>query len=167
MLTCLRCHERNGGTAGLQPFHDDQTDLISSVGIKSYLPEVVQRMAEVYDTHALGRAMARDREDFADAVARSTGGLTPAEAVDALGGIYVGYSDEQVTPERAAAELGLEKAQLPQALAKSTDTITLATAAGKAVNRAAWESCYADAALWAEKWKGGGNHAELNVQSDE
>jgi hypothetical protein len=167
MLTCLRCHERNGGTGGLQPFHDDQTDLIASVGVRSYLPEVAQRMAEVYDNHALGRALARDREDFADAVARSTGGLSPAEAVDALAGIYAAYLDEQVTPEQAAAELGLAPAELTDALSTSSDTITLTVAAGKAVNRAAWESCYADAALLAEKWKGGGKNAEVGAQNDE
>ncbi|HEX3658642.1 MAG TPA: hypothetical protein VHV55_22815 [Pirellulales bacterium] len=151
MLTCLRCHERNGGTAGLQPFHDDQTDLIASAGIKSYLPEVAQRLAELYDNPALGRAMTRDREDFAAAVAGATGGMTPAQAVDALSSMFAGYADEQVTPERAAGELGIAPAQLTTVLAHSTDPIALALATGKAVNRAAWESCFAEIALRAAK----------------
>ncbi|HWA98596.1 MAG TPA: hypothetical protein VG713_08890, partial [Pirellulales bacterium] len=33
LVSCLRCHERNGGSAGLQPFRDDQTDLIATVGL--------------------------------------------------------------------------------------------------------------------------------------
>jgi hypothetical protein len=147
MLTCIRCHERNGGAAGLQPFHDDQTDLVASAGIRSYLPEVAQRIAEVYDNPALGRAMTRDREDYADAVARCTGGMTPAEVTDALSGMFAAYADEQVTPQRAAGELGLAPAQLTDVLANSTDPIALALATGKAVNRAAWESCFAEAAL--------------------
>lgn len=147
MLTCIRCHERNGGTGGLQPFHDDQTDLLATAGVSSYLPEVVQRLAEVYDNPALGRALTRDREDYAQAVARSTGGMTPGEAADALAALYSGYLDEQVTPARAAAELGVEPGELAKALSASTDPIALALAAGKAVNRAAWESTFADAAL--------------------
>lgn len=151
MLTCIRCHERNGGTGGLQPFHDDQTDLVASAGIKSYLPEVAQRLAELYDNRALGRAMARDREDYAEAVARATGGMTPAQAADALVAVYAGYVDQPVTPEAAAVELGIAAADLRELLAKSTDPIALALATGKSVNRAAWESCFAEIALTAAK----------------
>jgi hypothetical protein len=95
--------------------------------------------------------MTRDREDFAAAVAGATGGMTPAQAVDALSSMFAGYADEQVTPERAAGELGIAPAQLTTVLAHSTDPIALALATGKAVNRAAWESCFAEIALRAAK----------------
>jgi hypothetical protein len=156
LVSCLRCHERNGGAAGLQPFADDQTELVRAVGLSSYVPEVAQRLAEVYDPARLGKAMARAREDYAEAVAAATGGMTPAEATDALVAIYSGYLDAPVTPAWAAFELSLPPEKLAEALAASGDTITLAVRSGKSVNRAAWSSAYADAALHAENFRSRG-----------
>jgi hypothetical protein len=153
MVTCFRCHERNGGRGGLQPFYDDQTDLIAHVGLNSYLPEVAQRIGETYDPARLNIAVLRSREDYTAAVALACDGLTPAEVTEALVAMYSGYLDEPVSRERAAEELALDVSVLPEALAPSRDVITLAVRAGKRVNRAAWTSAFGDAALLAETFR--------------
>ena len=101
--------------------------------------------------------MARAREDYTLAVGLATGGLSPAAATDALVQLYSGYIDEQVTPRRVEIELGLPADSLAKALAGSTDPILLSLLAGKSVNRAAWESAYATAAVGAETMKKRGN----------
>ena len=153
LVTCLRCHELNGGASGLQPFSDDQHALMRA-GAGSYLPEVTQKLAELYDPYRLAKSMARSREDFEAAVGQATGGATPKAATAALVAIYAGYLDEQVTPAIAAAELGVPAGKLHEVLAATTDPISLAIAMGKSVNRAAWESCFHDAATRAEAWRG-------------
>jgi hypothetical protein len=150
LVSCLRCHERNGGLAGLQPFHDDQFDLLRFARLTSFVPEVAQRIAELYDSERLGTAMARAREDYTLAVGLATGGLTPAAVTDILVQLYSGYVDEQVTPRQAEIELGLPGESLGKALAGSTDPMLLALLAGKSINRAAWESAFATAAVQAE-----------------
>lgn len=152
LVSCLRCHERNGGSAGLQPFVDQQTALMSQAGLASYLPEIVQRLVELYDPQRLSIAIERDRADYTTAVTAATGGLTPAAVTDALVAMYAGYLDRPVTPARAAQELGVEPTALREALAESRDTITLAIVAGQTVNRAAWASAYGDAALFVEQF---------------
>ena len=76
LVSCLRCHERNGGLAGLQPFHDDQSDLLRFATLTSFVPEVAQRIGELYDPDRLGKVMARAREDYTQAVGLATGGLS-------------------------------------------------------------------------------------------
>ncbi|HEX4132465.1 MAG TPA: hypothetical protein VHZ24_20710 [Pirellulales bacterium] len=153
LVSCLRCHERNGGRAGLQPFHDSQTELINAVGLSTYVPEVAQRIGQLYDPMRMDKAMTRAREDYAEAVAMATGGLSPAETTDLLVEMYASYLDHPVTPEQAAYELGIEHKQLAEALAGSRDAITLAVGAGMIVNRAAWASAFGDAALRAEQFR--------------
>jgi hypothetical protein len=152
LVSCLRCHERNGGSAGLQPFHDDQTDVIALVGLTTYAPEVAQRIAELYDPARMETAIARSREDYTAAVKRATGGLSPLEATNALVAMYTDYVDRPVMPEQAAFELGIDVGQLGEALADSRDAITLSVRAGKTVNRAAWASAFGDAALLVESF---------------
>ena len=137
----------------MQPFHDDQTDLLRDVGLASYVPEVAQKIEEVYDSGRLGKAMARAREDYTAAVSSATDGWSPAEAVDALNTIYTAYVDKPVTPVQAATELGVLREQLAQAVADSHDVIVLALSVGKSVNRAAWESAFADASIHVENWR--------------
>ncbi|HEX3870198.1 MAG TPA: hypothetical protein VHV77_07180, partial [Pirellulales bacterium] len=153
MVTCFRCHERNGGLGALQPFHDDQTELIARVGLSSYIPEVAQKIGEVYDPARLDVSVSRAREDYTAAVDRATAGLSPAEATDALVALYSGYVDLPVTADQAAAELALEPSQLPEALVNSHDVMTLAVRSGHTVNRKAWESAFGDAALLAEQFR--------------
>lgn len=148
---CVRCHER-GGSAGLQPFVDDQSFLLAKVGVGSPDPAVAQRVAELYDPARLGKAMARAREDYEDAVARATGGLKPAEATEALVELIVDYRDRAVTPAAAAAETGTTVERFAvllsgQGTEGTRDPILLALALGRDVNRAAWETSYPEAAL--------------------
>jgi hypothetical protein len=153
LVSCLRCHERNGGLAGLQPFHDDQLDLLRFARLTSFVPDVAQRIGDLYDSDRLGTAMARAREDYALAVGQATGGLSPADATDVVVQLSSGYLDEQVTPQRAESELGLPGGALAKVLTGTTDPILLALLAGKNVNRAAWESAFGTAALQVETTK--------------
>jgi hypothetical protein len=91
--------------------------------------------------------MARAREDYEDAVTAATQGLGPTEAVEVLVELIVAYRDRPVTPEIAAAELGLTLEQLPTALVGTADPILLALIHGRSVNRSAFESSYAEAAV--------------------
>lgn len=151
LWNCLRCHER-GGAGGLQPFTDDQSFLLQQAGIGSDDPSVVQRITELYDPARLGKAMARAREDYADAVALATGGLLePAAAVETLSELIVAYQDRPVSPETASQELCVEPESLAATLAGTSDPILLSLVHGRSVNRAAWESSYAEAALRAAK----------------
>ncbi|HWB00751.1 MAG TPA: hypothetical protein VG713_19800, partial [Pirellulales bacterium] len=114
------------------------------------VPEIAQRLSELYDPPRIAKAMLRAREDYTSAVAAATQGLSPAEVTDVLVEMYSAYLDRPVTPEQAAQELGIAHEQLAEALASSRDTITLAVRAGKSVNRAAWASAFGDAAVCAE-----------------
>ncbi len=143
---CMRCHEA-GGAGGLQPFVDDQSFLLSVAGIGAADAGTVQRITELYDPARLGKAMARAREDYEAAVVAATQGLGPTEAVEVLVELIVAYRDRPVTPEVAAAELGLTLEQLPTALVGTSDPILLALIHGRSVNRSAFESSYAEAAV--------------------
>ena len=110
-------------------------------------PQNAQRLAEFYDSD-LGKQLRRDREDYAAAVATATAGLTVAETAAALARLFGGYVDELVTPQTAAAELGLT-GELREALATSRDPVILALCEGLAVQREQWESSFAEAALLA------------------
>ncbi|MBS0207793.1 MAG: hypothetical protein JSS27_02465 [Planctomycetes bacterium] len=147
LVSCLRCHDRLGGQSGLQPFADDQAELMARVGLQSYEPQIAQRLQELYDPARLHQAMQRDREDYAAAVALATDGMTPKEAIDALVAVYTRYVDVPVTLSRAAEELCVSEQQLAAALAESRDPMALALVLGKSINRAAWASAFGDAAL--------------------
>lgn len=149
-VSCMRCHELNGGSNGLQPFRDDQTDLLRTAGASSYLPEVAQRVAEAYDPARFGRAMARGREDYAAAVATATGGMSAKEATALLAEMFAGYRDSQVSLEQAAAEVGLDREGFIEVASRSNDPIILMLRYGRSVQRSQWEASYHLAALAAE-----------------
>lgn len=152
LVSCIRCHELNGGRDGLQPFADDQTQLALP---RSPEPAVERRIAELYDPARLAKEIRRNREDYADAVAAATGGLAPDEAASALAEVYAAHVYQPVTRETAAAELGLAVEELVPALEASPDPITLAVRGGREVNRKNWEASFQDAILLAEQWSRG------------
>lgn len=150
LISCIRCHELAGGAGGLQPFDDDQTRLPRP---RSGERAVEQRIAELYDPARLAKQIARDREDYAEAVAAATGGLEPAEAAAALAGVYARHVDEPISAGAAAAELGLQVEELAPALSDSRDPITLAVVLRRAVGRRSWEASFQDAVLLAESYR--------------
>jgi hypothetical protein len=147
LISCIRCHESHGA-AGLQPFSDDQHALLSGQAaiLKSYLPEVAQRVGELYDPAKLNREIQRDREDYAAAV-KAACHCTTKEAASALADCFAAYAFEPVWRERAAAEAGVGADRFALLTAGSTDAITLALRAGKKVNRKAFEASYQDIML--------------------
>ncbi|MEX2118897.1 MAG: hypothetical protein WD847_04740 [Pirellulales bacterium] len=152
IISCIRCHELNGGRAGLQPFADDQSALPP---VRSDEPVVERRALELYDPVRLARRMLRDREDYAEAVALATGGLSTEQAAIALTETFAAHVYRPVTIESAAAELGLEAETLNAALGGSGDPIVLALLRGLAVDRASWESSFQEAALLAAAHRSG------------
>jgi len=147
LISCIRCHEAHG-KAGLQPFTDDQYALLSGEAgiLRSYLPEVAQRVAELYNPARLNKALDRDRADYAEAVERACG-CTTAEAATALTVTFARYVEDEVSRETAAREAGVPVEILISATAASTDPITLALRAGKRVTRKAFEASYQDIML--------------------
>lgn len=147
IISCIRCHETHG-KAGLQSFTDDQHPLLTGEAaiLESYLPEVAQRVGEMYNPTKLNREIERDRADYADAVREATGGTTEA-AANALAGTYARYNYESVELGRAAEEAGVGVDAFAARTAASTDPITLALRAGKRVTRKAFEASYQDIML--------------------
>ncbi len=107
LVSCIRCHRESG----LRPFADDQTRLFAGrVDLYSYDPNLVQRAAEFYDEPRLQRQMQFDRQTYADAVARATGGMQSEQLADSLAEIVRRHAYLPVTLEQAAQEVGLESA---------------------------------------------------------
>lgn len=149
LISCIRCHEVNGGKAGLQPFTDDQTTLPLP---GSAYPEVTNRIAELYDPARLGREMNRNREDYVAAVLAATA-VTPEAATKFVADCFADVTYKALTPAIAAAEVGLQPEAIQQAWATTGDPVLIKLRSGGKVNRAAWESSFQEAALTAESFK--------------
>ncbi|RIK84410.1 MAG: hypothetical protein DCC68_01650 [Planctomycetota bacterium] len=141
MLSCVRCHVEDG----LRPFVDDQRRL-DAKGAKLVVAdkETAEALAAFYDPARLEKQAARDRADYAETVARATGGMTVKQLAAGLGRAYGGYANELVDAERARRELGVVELK---GLAASRDPVLLALAAGIAVQRQQWEASFAEAAV--------------------
>ncbi|MCH8923980.1 MAG: hypothetical protein IIA67_12630 [Planctomycetes bacterium] len=145
MISCVRCHREDG----LRPVVNDQRRLLSAnVDLLAEDDEVAERLATFYDT-SLGKELRRDREDYAENVARATGGMRVEQASEALGQLFRSYVYQRVTPRQAACELGIPAGRLPPLLAVSHDPILLALCEGISVQREQWEASFAEAATLA------------------
>ncbi len=153
LISCIRCHTESG----LRPFRDDQSRLFASgrVDLRSEDSTLAQRAAEFYDEPRLLRQMEFDRQTYAAAAARATDGMQAEEIATALGRAVREFAYQPLGKERAARELGLSAAELPQAFATSHDPILLALLEGQAVLRGQWESSFAEAAVLAEAYRVG------------
>ena len=145
-LSCLVCHREDL----LRPFGNDLTSLLAG-DVEAYFARAEDAAkARAVLTRDLARHLARDREDFATAVATATGGLDCETAADLSARLYRCYTFDQVTPEKARRELGLtENVTLRSVFGRSLDPILLALAEGLAVQRKQWEASFAEAALLA------------------
>lgn len=134
MVSCVRCHTQDGYRA----FANDQDAL--NKHLKGY---DVDRLAAFYDTARLNKEMARDQEDYADAVKKSTGGMAVKEMSEALGKIVREYAYEQVDAKDAARDLGVEDVGV---FVLSNNPYLLALLDGKEINRDSWHGAFAEAA---------------------
>ncbi len=143
LVSCIRCHELNGGTAAMQPFRDDQFALLSGEAaiLQSYLPQVARRVVELYNPARLARDQERDREDYATAVEQATG-LGTHGATETMAKVYASFVDRLITPELAAAECGVSIEHFTQATHLSTDPIILALRSGRPVKRQSYEASW-------------------------
>ncbi|HZZ27161.1 MAG TPA: hypothetical protein VFE46_04065 [Pirellulales bacterium] len=150
LISCIRCHRE----AGLRPFVDDQTKLLSGhVDLYSPDPNVVERAVEFYDEPRLQRQMEFDRQSYADAVARATGGMKPEELAESLAALFREFAYLPVTPQQAAVEVGLQPTEFRQALFATRDPIILLLLEDRPVLRGQWESSFAEAALAAQAYR--------------
>ena len=142
LISCVRCHSENG----LKSFSNDQKKLIDAgVKVFSKNPNTADVLDAFYNSTKLTRDLARDREDHAEAVKAATG-LEFKEVSAALAKIFNDYNYQLVTPQVAAAELGI-KAIDP--LKKSNDPVLLGLVVGVNVQRKQFESSFQQAALLA------------------
>lgn len=145
MVSCVRCHIEDG----LRPFVNDQRRLLSGrVDLLTARPEDAGRLAAFYHTN-LDKRLSRDRDDYAEAVARCAGGRKSAEVAGLLADAVAAYFDLPVDVDAAARELGVPASQLVNVLAPSHDPVLLALCEGLAVQRQQWEASFAEAALLA------------------
>jgi hypothetical protein len=146
MISCVRCHVEDG----LRPFTNDQARLLSgNIDLMTAKQRDAQRLADFYGAD-LERWLKRDREDYAEAVARATGGMTVKSVANGLERRYAAYLDDLVTPAQAARELGVDVAQLRNVLQRSHDPVLLALVEGMAVQREQWTAVFAEAAIRAD-----------------
>lgn len=148
VISCLRCHEQNGGKAGLQPFADDQTALSAT----SEYPEVANRIAELYDPSKLEREMTRDRDDYSAAVLAATA-MTPEAAAKCVTSVFASVVYDPVTLHLAAVDVGLTPEAAQAAWSASGDPVILKLRSGGKVNRKAWEASFQEASVAAESFK--------------
>jgi len=143
MISCLRCHLEDG----LRPVANDQRRLLDA-GIEVFTerPRDAERLAAFYFAD-LEKQLRRDREDFSQAVASATGGLSGAAASAALAELVNRYRNDLVDAPRAATELGVDAVSMRAAFRTSHDPILSALAADIAVDRRQWEAAFAEAAL--------------------
>ena len=143
MLSCVRCHVEDG----LRPFVDDQQRLLAGdVKLFAADDDIADVLAAFYDVARLEVQAARDREDYAAAVAKATGGMTTKQLAAALADVYRRYQNDLVDPAAASRELGVDDLG---SLRASRDPILLALAIGGSVQRQQWEASFAEAALLA------------------
>jgi hypothetical protein len=126
--------------------NDQRRLLAGRVDLLTERAEDAERLASFYDRD-LNKHLARDREDYAAAVATATGGLTVERLAAALGNQFAAYVDALVTPAQAARELGVAEADLAHALSGADDPVILALCTGLAVQRQQWEAAFAQAVL--------------------
>lgn len=151
--SCIRCHNAAESDQGLKSFSDVQSTLLSGVAdLSAADPETAARLAQFYGRQdRLQRELARDREDYAEAVALATGGLTPFAAGAAFSRLDASYR-APVTAEQACLELGLlpepnGPVALKLVLKSATDPVLLLLIGGHSVDRGQWEASYPLAAL--------------------
>lgn len=159
-LSCIRCHGVKSDM--LQPVSDWARRTFRQGGVLQLADkdkEVTLELKRQYLSD-LDRALRRDREDYADAVARVTQsklhpkGLTSAQFTKLYGEAWNRYVEDQISAADAARELGTTEARLvanlkKYAKARGGGDLILAAfidePAGK-LSRLEWEDSYALAA---------------------
>jgi len=154
MLGCVRCHNPSEAAAenGLRNFADTQREILRDPrAVKAANFKDAAEVASLYERQErLQRQVARDREDYAEAVELATG-LKPYGAAVALGEVFATYAQEDITAAVALADLGIDPGLDPAetirerlAAARGESIVTLGL--GKPVQRADWELDFGEAA---------------------
>lgn len=143
-VSCIRCHVEDG----LRPFVNDQKTLdLKGVKILTDPSQSQDDLTAFYGLDGSGkldRQLARDREDYAAALAQATGGMKSKELADAFAKVFREYEYELIDPARAKRELGVDSLE---PLKATGDVYLLALANGKAIPRRTFEQSFNSAAL--------------------
>lgn len=175
-LSCIRCHR---GENGLRTPANDVKDLLGSgeidvlddVGdLRLGRREVIDRLAGLYLGDPNDSRILDGRVRYADAVFRSSAGLTVNQAGSKLSEIMEAYAYQLVTPRLAARELGYDcdsdavaRPLLKRLLARSVpdaiieghkvslnDPSLAQLRAGRSITRSDWKRVFAQAAYLAD-----------------
>jgi len=151
-ISCVRCHAQEDGW---RRFESDVPKLIARGGdifdeFLRHTPhherneaEVLARLAGLY-SGKLEEPLQLARNTYQDVVLRITG-VGVIEASAAVAKVYADYAWQMVTPEIAAAELGVKDfSAVPKQ--EPEDSTLLLLHLGLAVNRKQWEFSYVEAA---------------------
>jgi hypothetical protein len=143
-----------------------------AVSLYSPDPNITRRAAEFYDEPRLQRQIDFDRQTYSAALTRATNipnltrsgransqiptdqkslttdhpSLTPAQLSDSLATVVRNYAYLPVTPDQAAAEVGLTLDQFQQHLAQSHDPIILLLLQNRPILRDQWTTSFPEAA---------------------
>jgi hypothetical protein len=105
-LSCLRCHFGLSKTeSGVKEADFAKITKLKSSDFEKYLDLKRQYLRDLTDEIKI------DRSRYAAAIKRATGGMTPFDYGVELSKLFARY-DGPVTPDRAAADLGIEKARM-------------------------------------------------------
>jgi|GEM_PF-2767154 hypothetical protein len=150
-ISCISCHVEGM----IEPTTNEFRDLITA-GADVYADKVTQRSLEAFHLGDIMTEIERNREDFA-AMVEACAGVPPKQAVEAFTQVVRAY-DAPVTPEMAAAELGVELDELRSAIAYGSNTgqfspRMVALAHDRAIPRQAWEALYLEAFRAVKTWR--------------
>ncbi len=152
-VSCISCHAE-----GLIDTKQHEIRELIADGVEIYAKDAKERQRiEAFHLSDLSAELRADRQQFAAIVQAATGKI-PREAVADFVATVKQY-DADLTPERAAAELGVTVEDLTAATAYGQNTgkpinpRLVAIAHRKTIPRTSWESVFADAAGIVQLWR--------------
>lgn len=153
LVTCLRCHEREG-IGGLQNIVDDQI----SVPYGPLDKRKNELLSEIHDAERMADAMTAAVLRNTKAIARATAGMvvedvaaramTPREATAALVSVYERYTGP-VDLQSVARSFDCTEEVARTLLEKSVDPVVFTILPGGSVTRGDWELGFASVAIHA------------------
>ncbi len=152
-VSCISCHAE-----GLIDTKQHEIRELIADGVEIYAKDARERQRiEAFHLSDLSAELRADRQKFAAIVQAATGKI-PREAVADFVATVKQY-DADLTPERAAAELGVTVEDLTAAVGyaqnagKPINPRLVAIAHGKTIPRTSWESVFAESAGIVQLWR--------------
>lgn len=144
---CISCHGEANGTF---PFQDVVLKAIKNPDIaltiiskdKDKANDIKQLLEEYYNSK-LGKTIARQQDSYVSRV-KECNGLSSSENSDALVDLIEAYTYDNVTPQKAALEMGVTLDVAKEYWKNSGNAVASFLYAGEPVPRNDWENAFAD-----------------------